>query len=237
METVSARSRIMIVEDDELSAKMLALYLEKNGFAVSIEPRGDRAVNRVLGEHPDVVILDIGLPGKDGFTVCRELRAGYPGIIVMLTAHGDNLDQILGLELGADDYVTKPAEPRVLLARVRACMRRKSPATIMTAETRRFGPLHIDPANRTVRLDDRDLDLTGAEFDLLWLLVCNPGHILSRDDIYMSLRGIAHDGIDRSIDMRISRLRKLLGSDSEGRFRIKTVRGKGYLFSASAGKT
>ena len=224
---------VLLVEDDELFASLLGRFLEKNGFAVACEQRGDAAVARILAERPDAVILDGNLPGKDGFDICREVRPSYGGPILMLTGRSEDMDQVLGLELGADDYVSKPAEPRVVLARLRACLRRGAQAAPQGGEPSaiRFGKFETSSVDRGVRLAGRELSFTTAEFDLLWLLASRAGTVLSRDDIFASLRGIEHDGLDRSIDMRISRLRKSLGDDAELPRRIKTVRGKGYLFS------
>ncbi|MCE1181320.1 MAG: winged helix-turn-helix domain-containing protein, partial [Rhodocyclales bacterium] len=169
-----------------------------------------------------------------GFEVCRAVRRQYRGVILMLTARDEDFDQILGLELGADDYIAKPAQPRVLLARIKALLRRL-PSTPEAAntdnETMTFGQFRISQATRTALLNGQGIDLTTAEFDLLWLLASHAGNVLSRDDLLQELRGIGFDGLDRSIDARISRLRKKLNDDPENPTRIKTVRGKGYLFS------
>jgi len=175
------------------------------------------------------------LPGKDGFEICRAVRARYQGVILMLTARDEDFDQILGLELGADDYIAKPVQPRLLLARIKALLRR-SPVSAGGADARRpaeltFGSFHISQATRTACLGADCIDLTTAEFDLLWLLANRAGTVLSRDDLLQELRGIGFDGLDRSIDARISRLRKKLNDDPDNPTRIKTVRGKGYLFS------
>ena len=229
-------TRILLVEDDERLAELTAEYLTKNDLVVSIEPRGDVAEARILAEQPDLVILDVMLPGKDGFEVCRAVRTQYRGVILMLTARDEDLDQILGLELGADDYIAKPVQPRLLLARIKALLRRapgsgeSGPSADETDELE-FGNFRISQATRNAHLGEDIIDLTTAEFDLLWLLARHAGNILSRDDLLQQLRGIGFDGLDRSIDARISRLRRKLGDDPENPTRIKTVRGKGYLFS------
>jgi len=226
--------RILLVEDDERLANLTSEYLQKNGFAVSVEGHGDIAEKRILNEQPDLVILDIMLPGKDGFEICRAVRQSFRGVILMLTARDEDLDQILGLELGADDFIAKPVQPRVLLARIKALLRRL-PGTVSEAsasqEQLAFGQFQISQATRTASLAGQPIDLTTAEFDLLWLLANRAGSVLSRDDLLQDLRGIGFDGLDRSIDARISRLRKKLNDDPDNPTRIKTVRGKGYLFS------
>ncbi|MBK1680121.1 winged helix-turn-helix domain-containing protein [Rhodocyclus tenuis] len=230
------KTRILLVEDDERLADLTAEYLRKNDFEVSIESRGDTAEARILGERPDLVVLDVMLPGKDGFEVCRMIRPHYSGVIVMLTARDEDFDQILGLELGADDYIAKPAQPRLLLARIKALLRRTPTTSGGTMQSDAdaelaFGRFRISQETRTAHLGDEVIELTTAEFDLLWLLAQHAGNILSRDDLLQQLRGIGFDGLDRSIDARISRLRKKLGDDPDNPKRIKTVRGKGYLFS------
>ncbi|MBS1188412.1 MAG: Response regulator receiver:Transcriptional regulatory protein, C-terminal [Rhodocyclaceae bacterium] len=227
-------ARILLVEDDERLAGLTAEYLSRNDFEVSIEGRGDTAEQRILAEQPDLVILDIMLPGKDGFAVCRAVRPAYRGVILMLTARDEDFDQILGLEMGADDYIAKPVQPRVLLARIKALLRRmpgSGETSATSAEEKVFGHFRISQATRTTTLAGHPIDLTTAEFDLLWLLASHAGNVLSRDDLLQELRGIGFDGLDRSIDARISRLRKKLNDDPDNPTRIKTVRGKGYLFS------
>ena len=230
--------RILIVEDDQRLADLTREYLEGNGLQVAIEADGGQAVARILNERPDLVVLDLMLPGEDGLSICRKLRGRYEGPILMLTARTDDMDQVLGLELGADDYVCKPVRPRVLLARIRALLRRsETVAEPPVAENQRrleFGPLVIDNAMREAWLNERSIELTSAEFDLLWLLAVNAGRILSREEIFNSLRGIEYDGQDRSIDVRISRIRPKIGDDPMHPRLIKTVRSKGYLFVREA---
>ncbi|MFC3150900.1 response regulator [Litoribrevibacter euphylliae] len=229
---------ILIVEDDERLAGLTKDYLENNGLQVSIEGDGAKAIDRIINEQPDLVVLDLMLPGEDGIAVCRLVRPKYKGPILMLTARTDDLDQVLGLEMGADDYVAKPVRPRVLLARIQALLRRThQPTTDSTPEpaseqlTRlEFGELVIDSAMREAWLAEESIDLTSAEFDLLWLLASNAGTVLSREEIFTALRGIEYDGQDRSIDVRVSRIRPKVGDDPMHPRRIKTVRSKGYLF-------
>lgn len=232
--------RILIVEDDLRLAELTRDYLQGNGLDVAIEGDGARAVQRILAEQPDLVVLDLMLPGEDGLSICRKLRPAYTGAILMLTARTDDLDQVLGLELGADDYVCKPVRPRVLLARIRALLRRseqQGSSLDVSGEPQRrlqFGALQIDQGMREAWLAGQSIELTSAEFDLLWLLAVNAGRILSREEIFNALRGIEYDGQDRSIDVRISRIRPKIGDDPMHPRLIKTVRSKGYLFVAEA---
>ncbi|MEY8264147.1 MAG: response regulator [Bermanella sp.] len=230
---------ILIVEDDERLAELTREYLQANGLQVSVEGNGAVAVDRIKSEQPDLVILDVMLPGEDGLSVCRLVRPHYSGPIIMLTARADDLDQVLGLEMGADDYLSKPVQPRVLLARIHALLRRLKdisapPSTdAPTAnEVHRvtFANLVVDNSMREAWLDEYPIDLTSAEFDLLWLLSSNAGRVLSREEIFSALRGIEYDGQDRSIDVRVSRIRPKIGDDPLQPKRIKTVRSKGYLF-------
>ena len=227
--------RILIVEDDRRLAELTQEYLQSSGgFEVSIESDGACAAERIIEERPDLVVLDLMLPGVDGLSICRRVRDCYDGPILMLTARADDLDQVLGLETGADDYVCKPVRPRLLLARIRALLRRQPPEAPANAKRLQFGPLVIDSALREAWLREQQIELTGAEFDLLWLLTSNPGRILSREEIFAELRGIEYDGQDRSIDVRISRIRPKIGDDPDHPRLIKTVRGKGYLFVSEA---
>lgn len=228
---------ILLIEDDVRLSVLVVEYLEKNGLKVETEFRGDTAVQRILSLKPDMVVLDLMLPGLDGFEVCKQVRPDYNGPILMLTARDEDIDQVVGLEIGADDYVVKPAPPRLLLARIRALLRRS--ATNITVDQAdadqqelEFGSLSITRKSRTVSRNDLLIEFSTTEFDLLWLLATNAGSILSRDQISEALTGIEYDGLDRSIDIRISRLRKLLHDDPTKPKGIKTVRGQGYLFVA-----
>lgn len=228
--------RILIVEDDERLAALTKDYLESNGLVVSVEGDGSRAIERIKSEQPDLVVLDLMLPGEDGLAVCRIVRPHYKGPILMLTARTEDLDQVLGLEMGADDYVAKPVRPRVLLARIRALLRRVSDGVeefdeeVASSSRLTFGNLVVDSSMREAWLEGESIDLTSAEFDLLWLLSSNAGRVLTREEIFNQLRGIEYDGQDRSIDVRVSRIRPKVGDDPMNPKRIKTVRSKGYLF-------
>jgi two-component system, OmpR family, response regulator RstA len=215
---------LLLVEDDARLAGLLAEYLGRNGFIVSVERNGGRAASRIPAEAPDAVILDIGLEGLDGLTVCRKVREQYSGPILIFSARGDEVDQVVGLEVGADDYVPKPASPRLLLARLRALLRRNGGAAPQRLEV---GSLVVALASRTVTVDGVPVELTTAEFDLLWALARNAGRPMSRQDLMLECRGIDYDGLDRSLDVRVAKLRHRLGDTEPHRF-IKTVRGVGY---------
>ena len=200
--------RILIVEDDASLAAMVVDFLSQHGFLVFVESRGDVAPQRIERENPDAVLLDVNLPGLDGFTICRTVRPNYRGAIIMLTARGEEVDEIVGLEVGADDYLAKPVRPRALLARLRAHLRRTNlPEHEATTQPLVVGGLVIDASCRSVEIDGSPIELTTAEFDLLQLLATHAGHTLTRADIYECLHGMPYDGFDRSIDLRISRLR------------------------------
>ena len=232
MEQISPDYRVLLVEDDARLASMVADYLSPHGFDVAVEGRGDSAVARILNENPDAVILDVNLPGLDGLAVCQAVRVAYRGAILMLTARGEEVDEVLGLELGADDYMAKPVRPRALLARLRTHLRRVTPTEEeASSEPIQVGTLVVDSARRSVEVDGDTLDLTTAEFDLLRLLAEHAGQTLDRNEIYQRIHGMKYDGQDRSIDLRISRLRKKLGDDPAKPRRIKSVRGVGYMLS------
>lgn len=224
---------LLLVEDDVRLADLIKEYLEQQAFTIDIEHRGDTAVQRIKTEQPDLVILDIMLPGLDGMNVCRQVRSAYDKPILMLTAQDEDIDQVLGLELGADDYVIKPVKPRVLLARIQNLLRRYKQTTSREVDPSKhivIGGLQVDCLSRTAQLAGEILDLTNQEFELLHLLARRAGNILSRDDILFALSGTEYDGLDRSVDIRIARLRKLLGDNPAQPRYIKTIRSKGYLF-------
>ena len=222
---------ILLVDDDESLNRLVHQYLQGQGFNVSIVTDGIAAVEAITRDQPDLVILDLMLPGQDGLSVCRDVRPGYNGIILMLTALDDDIDEVAGLETGADDYLAKPVRPRVLLARIRALLRRRENDSKESATSIATSQLTIDRSTLCVTVNDTRVDVTDAEFALLWLFAENKGEVLSRDDINKSLRGLEHDGTDRSIDLRVSRLRKKIGDDPKHPVMIKSVRGKGYLLT------
>jgi DNA-binding response OmpR family regulator len=225
--------RILLAEDDQRLAELVRDYLGANGFQVDIVSDGLAVNDRVVEQPPELVILDIMLPGRDGLSICRELRRHYRGPVLMLTARDSDVDQVLGFEYGADDYVIKPAEPRVLLARIQALLRRCG-APSGEVSTLSFGNLHISTGSRQAALAGRDLHLSTHDFDLLWLLATHAGQVLGREELFTGIYNRPYDGLDRSIDVRVSVLRRKLGDDPQNPARIKTVWGKGYLFVASA---
>jgi len=227
---------ILLVEDDRRLADLTAQYLRQNGLSVVIESRGDRAMSRFNAERPRAVLLDLMLPGLDGLTVCRQLRDIFDGPILIFTARDSDIDQVIGLEAGADDYVAKPVDPMVLLARTRALLRRAdaSGKQQRAGNDIVLGGLRISESAQEVWLDGAGIQLTTHEFELLRLLARNAGKVLSREDIFRSLRGIEYDGLDRSIDGRVSKLRRKLGDSATEPARIKTVWGKGYLLVPDA---
>ncbi|HPB49849.1 MAG TPA: winged helix-turn-helix domain-containing protein [Myxococcota bacterium] len=225
--------RILLVEDDLRLGALVSEFLVSKGFLVDIEVRGDLAPDRIIDENPDLVILDLMLPGLDGLSICRKVRPVYPGPIMMLTALSDEVDEVVGLEVGADDYLAKPVRPRLLLARIHNLLRRMNvdgeDRTITGDRVITIEDLVIDPGSRSVRLGSREIDLTTAEFDLLYYLAERVGQVIDRNDIYRDLRGMEWDGLDRSIDLRVARLRRKIGDDARHPRRIKSVRGSGYL--------
>jgi DNA-binding response OmpR family regulator len=224
---------VLLVEDDLRLAELVRTYLANNHFRVGVEHRGDRVLERVQRETPDLIILDIGLPGQDGFTVCKALRAASNIPVLILTARDNDIDHVVGLELGADDYVVKPVEPRVLIARIHALLRRSRGSGAIETKPLRFGRLAINPASRAVTLDDKPVALSSNEFDLLHFLAARADEIQSRETLYLQLYKREYDGLDRSLDVRVSHLRKKLGDDGAPD-KIRTVWGHGYLFAADA---
>lgn len=226
--------RLLLIEDDVRLAQLVRDYLSQENFSITLAHRGDTALENFVPADVDIVILDLMLPGMDGLKVCSGLRKVFDGPILILTAKSSDIDHVMGLELGADDFVHKPIEPPVLLARLRALLRRVQTTTRTDSDTLVFGALTINARAHQVRLADTVVDFTTQEFELLHLLASNAGKVLSRDDIFNNIRGIEYDGLDRTVDVRISRLRKKLHDNSSQPQRIKTVWGKGYLFVGDA---
>ncbi len=223
-------ARVLLVEDDPDLASMVAEYLGRAGFSMAVAASVAAARQSLAAEVFDMLVLDVMLPDGDGFDLCREIRVDSTVPILMLTARGDATDRIVGLELGADDYLPKPFEPRELLARMRAILRRGRPSE-SARELLRFGRLEIDRDAREVRIDGEPRPLTGYQFDLLWVLAKSPGRVLSRDALMERLRGHDAEAFDRSLDVHVSRIRAAIEDDPKAPRRILTVRGAGYVFA------
>ncbi|HWX28638.1 MAG TPA: response regulator transcription factor [Steroidobacteraceae bacterium] len=223
--------RILVVEDDPRLADMLLEYLGQAGFHVTVAPSGRTALERASAAEYDAIVLDLMLPDLDGLDVCRQLRTTSDTPILMLTGRGDAIDRIVGLEIGADDYVPKPFEPRELLARLRAILRRRVSGKPIAERPLHFGRLEIDTAARAVRVDGKPCDLTSYQFDLLVTLASKAGRVLSRDVLMDLMKGEHLDAFDRSIDVHISRIRAAIEDDPKKPRRVITVRGAGYVFA------
>ena len=223
--------RVLIIDDDERLAAMLRSYLEARGYAVLHRPDLASGLAQARLGKPDAVILDVMLPDGDGLAGLRQLRAGSDVPVIMLTARGEDTDRIVGLELGADDYLPKPFNPRELVARLAAVLRRRAPAP--TRQVLRFGDLEIDRDERSVRVGGAARPLTGHQFEILWALAESAGRVLSRAQLMERVRGEDLDPLDRSIDVHISRIRLAIEEDPQRPARIVTVRGAGYVFSAA----
>ena len=223
--------KILIIEDDERLAQLMSASLSKAGYQTDILIRGGEAVQHIRDNNPDLLILDIMLPDCNGFSICQEVREFYTQPILMVTALGGDDDHVEGLEAGADGYLVKPVRLPVLHARVKSLLRRTSSESENEEQKEliELGALRIDPTRRSVFIQDDPMDISTAEFDLLLLLANNAGAVMSRDDLCQELRGISYDGIDRSIDMRVSKLRQKLKTYEGVPIRIKTVHGHGYL--------
>jgi two-component system phosphate regulon response regulator OmpR len=221
--------RILLVEDDARLAEMLSEYLGGAGFRVAVAARGDGALEQLASAEFAAVVLDLTLPDMDGLDICRKLRAQSDTPVLMLTARGDATDRIVGLELGADDYLPKPFQPRELLARLRAILRRRG--TSAGDRPLHFGRLEIDSGARTVRVDGEAREITGYQFNLLVALAQNAGRVLSRETLMDLIKGETLEAFDRSIDVHISRIRAAIEDDAKAPRRIITVRGAGYVFA------
>ncbi len=219
---------ILVIDDDAKLNRLLKRFLQEYGFTVFAATDAETGLKKVRTVLPDLIILDVMLPGKSGFEVCKKIRESSMVPIVMLTARGDVMDKVVGLELGADDYLPKPFEPRELVARIQAVLRRGRRGA--GGHCRRFGPLTIDIHRRQVWLDEAEVDLTTSEFTALDLLVRHAGKVLDRDAIMQTLRGIDSDCFNRVVDITMSRLRQKLGDDPKHPRFIKTVWGTGYTF-------
>jgi len=227
---------VLIVDDDPELCDLLQTYLESNGFAVGVA--GDAAAMRAAlsTRWPDAFVLDLMLPGEDGLSVLRQIRAERDVPVLMLSARGDDMDRIVGLEVGADDYMAKPFNPRELLARLRALLRRHAAADPAAAAAFRFGPFRLDAAARRLWRGPDELVLTTAEYDLLEAFLRHPNRVLTRDTLIDLIRGQDRDPFDRSIDNRVTRLRRKIEADPGTPQFIRTVRGAGYLFNPAGGR-
>ncbi|MEM9190326.1 MAG: response regulator transcription factor [Myxococcota bacterium] len=229
----SERAHLLIVEDDDELAELLLEFLGQHGFELSRVATGSAGREKILELQPDLVILDLMLPEGSGLDICRQVRATYSGAIVMLTASQSDADHVAGLELGADDFVTKPIEPRVLLARIRTQLRRvagaRGPAEAVGILD--VGPIRIDVASRDVSVAGQPVSLTTMEFDVLLMLANHAGSVVEREDLYREVLRSQYDGIDRGMDVHVSRIRRKLQRSGFDAGRLKSVRGVGYLLA------
>jgi len=223
--------RVLLVEDDRRLASLTARYLEGHGLVVTVVADGDQGLAEAVRNPYDVVLLDLMLPGRDGIEVCRELRARRDVPVIMVTARGEEADRVLGLEIGADDYVAKPFSSRELLARIRSVVRRARGHAGPPSRPVQVGRLLLDPGAFRATLDGKVLPLTPYEFTLLRVLAERAGRVLSREQLLDLAKGNAEEAFDRSIDVHISRLRQKLGDDPRNPRLLKTVRGTGYLLA------
>ncbi|WDE04150.1 response regulator transcription factor [Thalassomonas viridans] len=225
------QTHIILVEDDLRLASLISSFLTSEGFSVTHEARGDNAVELILDAKPELVILDMNLPGLNGLEVCKKIRCGYQGAVIMVTANDDELTEVSALNFGVDDFIAKPIRPHVLLARINALFRRSQQSlTPDNGHLLKVQDIVLDQQNRQVTQGQEMLELSDAEFDVLKVLMENAGQILSRSQLFYAVRGIEYDGQDRSLDMRVSSLRKQLKDLEVPHRYIKSVRGKGYLF-------
>jgi len=227
---------ILLVEDDASLAQWVAEYLTEQGYTTHVCHRGDEVVSQVKTLNPNIVLLDIMLPGQDGISVCRELRSFYNAPIIMLTARDEEMDEVIGLEVGASDYIMKPVRPRALLARIKAALRQSSePNKLEKVEsTISVGSLNINTESRNVKFNGQDINISSAEYLLLHYLAGNAGQVVSRDAVFKATKGREYDGLDRSVDVLISALRKKFSDDPQNPEKIKTIWGRGYLLVSTA---
>ena len=223
---------ILVIEDDTEICRLLRLFLETEGFVISFCHHGIEAVNQIRRNKPDLVILDIMLPGQDGIQVCKQAREFYAGPVLMLTACEDDISELTAFKVGADDFVRKPIKPEVLLMRIQAILRRTNGSKNDVADSMVCDELTINPSRREVLLNDQLIELHSSEIDLVILLAKSQGKAVSRDECFRALRGFDYDGIDRSLDMRISSLRKKIKDQKAPHRYIKTVRGIGYMLAS-----
>jgi two-component system phosphate regulon response regulator OmpR len=229
---MSTPDRVLVVDDDPALRNLLSDYLTDVGFSVDLAADGEQMRRALAQAKPDVIVLDLMLPGMDGLAITREVRASSNVPILMLSARGEEIDRIVGLEVGADDYLAKPFNPRELLARLRALLRRTQAASPVQATVGpEFGPFRLDLAALRLMKDREDVGLSTAEFDLLRVFVERPNRVLSRDVLLDLLKGLERDPFDRTVDIRVARLRRKIEQDPANPAFIRTVRGEGYLFN------
>ena len=227
-------ARILVVDDDPALRDLLCAYLTDTGFIVDLAGDGEAMRRAMQQAMPDAIVLDLMLPNEDGLVLTRALRTHSSVPILMLSARGEEIDRVVGLELGADDYLAKPFSPRELLARLRALLRRaQGPAPTPAPEPQgeRFGPYRLDQAARRLLRGDQDLGLSGAEYDLLKVFIERPNRVLSRDLLLDLLKGYERDPYDRTVDIRVARLRRKIEPDPTNPVYVRTLRGAGYLFN------
>ena len=232
--TTAQSARVLIVDDERALAQLVADYLTRDGFSTSVAFDGNEAVRMARESGPDVVVLDLGLPGLDGVEVCRQIRTFSDCYVIMLTARTDEVDKLIGLSVGADDYLTKPFSPRELVARVHVMLRRPRISADANTPAVAFGPLSVDVAAREVRVDQRLVQLTRTEFDLLATLAAHPRIVYSRRQLIESVWGDNWVGDEHLVDVHIGHLRRKLGDDAEASRFVRTVRGVGYRMGDGA---
>ena len=237
------QDRLLIVEDDIELAQWMQSYMQNKGYQVSVCHCGAQAADYIIEHQPDLVILDGMLPNLDGIEVCRRVRPHFHNAIIMVTARDEEIDEVLGLEMGADDYLTKPVRARALLARVQKHLSKQRASQGQPVEVNveqsdnnilHFNTLTLDNNAKTVSYADSEIKISTHEFELPWILASQAGNLVSRESLIKQLRGFDYDGFDRSVDLKVSRIRKKLGDDSTDAKKIKTIWGKGYLFVKEA---
>ncbi len=225
-------STVMIVEDDKVLSELLKQYLEKSSFVVHQVYRGDQAARSQIKIQPDIILLDIGLPGIDGYKVCHDLRSTYQGPILFLTSHNSEAEHLAAFNVGADDFLVKPSSPQLITAHIEALLRRSKAKKVNSQRQKiTVGEISLSPSEQKCEVNGKEISLSGFEFELLSLLMFNTGKVLTRDDIYKLLLGREYDGAERSVDVRLSRLRDKLIRQGVEQTKIKTIWGKGYLLS------
>ena len=223
-------TKVLLIDDDRRHSELLKAFLDRFGIELDCAEEAESGLEKLASGKPDLLLLDVMLPGRDGFSICREVRKTSDIPIIMLTARGDVIDRVSGLELGADDYLGKPFEPRELVARIQTILRRVDTRASQVSNVLAFDGLEIDTSSRTVKVDDRSVELTSMEYELLCILARKAGNKLSRDEILSELRGIDTAILTRSVDIMVSRVRQKLGDSAKPARFIQTVWGRGYVF-------